>query len=436
MWFMDIIKEAVSLKISIKKILLLFLIGCAAGILLLVLPAIVDSQEMHYQVEISSEKLEEQGEYPHVAIEDNPYFVLDNFSESIILNCIYNANAENVWEDTLAQKRFRISEEELTNLRVLATGGSAEYGEDSFRQMLPYWMGCRSFLRLLLNVMDYMTIRGLMQVLVGALLVTAIVLAAGRIDQRFALFLGLSAIMMNLQVASSVMAQAAMFVIVFLNVIILTRSQSKKWWSYLFFLIGMVSVYFDWFTFPVITYCVPMLSVLCMEWKENAGDRKAGYYMHLIFEKGVLWCLGYGLMLLSKTAVSTVFAGKSALAYFLGRVTTNAGMVAGNEESAISMTAKALIKCFNGILPLTFVGRKMLAVIVVLVLILVIVQVYRRKSWLMDGCIAFVGIGVPILWIVAFHHFYKVHYWFGYRVLFGTVLAILLLIGRKEEMKE
>ena len=85
---------------------------------------------------------------------------------------------------------------------------------------------------------------------------------------------------------------------------------------------------------------------------------------------------------------------------------------------------------------LTFVGRKMLAVIVVLVLILVIVQVYRRKSWLMDGCIAFVGIGVPILWIVAFHHFYKVHYWFGYRVLFGTVLAILLLIGRKEEMKE
>ena len=203
---------------------------------------------------------------------------------------------------------------------------------------------------------------------VGALLVTAIVLAAGRIDQRFALFLGLSAIMMNLQVASSVMAQAAMFVIVFLNVIILTRSQSKKWWSYLFFLIGMVSVYFDWFTFPVITYCVPMLSVLCMEWKENAGERKAGYYMHLIFEKGVLWCLGYGLMLLSKTAVSTVFAGKSALAYFLGRVTTNAGMVAGNEESAISMTAKALIKCFNGILPLTFVGRKMLAVIVVLVL--------------------------------------------------------------------
>ena len=126
MWFMDIIKETVSLKISIKKILLLFLIGCAAGILLLVLPAIVDSQEMHYQVEISSEKLEEQGEYPHVAIEDNPYFVLDNFSESIILNCIYNANAENVWEDTLAQKRFRISEEELTNLRVLATGGSAE----------------------------------------------------------------------------------------------------------------------------------------------------------------------------------------------------------------------------------------------------------------------------------------------------------------------
>ena len=373
MWFMDIIKETVSLKISIKKILLLFLIGCAAGILLLVLPAMVDSQEMYYQVEISSEKLEEQGEYPHVAIEDNPYFVLDNFSESIILNCIYNANAENVWEDTLAQKRFRISEEELTNLRVLATGGSAEYGEDSFRQMLPYWMGCRSFLRLLLNVMDYMTIRGLMQVLVGVLLVAAIVLAAGRIDQRFALFFGLSAIMMNLQVASSVMAQAAMFVIVFLNVIILTRSQSKKWWSYLFFLIGMVS---------------------------------------------------------------TVFAGKSALAYFLGRVTTNAGMVAGNEESAISMTAKALIKCFNGILPLTFVGRKMLAVIVVLVLILVIVQVYRRKSWLMDGCIAFVGIGVPILWIVAFHHFYKVHYWFGYRVLFGTVLAILLLIGRKEEMKE
>ena len=436
MWFMDIIKETVSLKINIKIIVLLYLAVCAAGILLLVLPAMADSQEMHYQVEISSEKLEEQGEYPHVAIEDNPYFVLDNFSESIVLNCIYNANAENVWEDTLAQKRFRISEEELTNLRVLATGGSAEYGEDSFRQMLPYWMGCRSFLRLFLNVMDYMTIRGLMQVLVWALLVTAIVMAAGKTDQRFALFLGMSAIMMNLPVASSVMAQAAMFVIVFLNVIILTRSQNKKKWSYLFFLIGMISVYFDWFTFPVITYCVPMLTVLYMEWKENAGDRKAGYYTHLIFEKGVLWCLGYGLMLLSKTAVSTVFAGKSALAYFLGRVTTNAGMAAGNEESAVSMTAKALIKCFNGILPFTFAGRKLLAVVIILVAVLVIVQVYRRKSWIMDACIAFVGIVVPVLWIVVFHHFYKVHYWFGYRVLFGTVLAILLLIGRKEEMKE
>ena len=146
MWCMDTIKKTIKLQVSIKK-----LIGVYIGVLLicvlaLVLPAMTDKQEKDYWIEISSEKLESQGEYPYVAVEGNPYFVLDNFSESIVLNCIYNANAEQVWKDTLAQKRFAVSEEEITNLRILATGGTGEFGSDGWQRMLPYWMGCRSFL--------------------------------------------------------------------------------------------------------------------------------------------------------------------------------------------------------------------------------------------------------------------------------------------------
>lgn len=432
MWCMDTIKKIIKLQVSIKK-----LIGVYIGVLLicvlaLVLPAMTDKQEKDYWIEISSEKLESQGEYPYVAVEGNPYFVLDNFSESIVLNCIYNANADQVWKDTLAQKRFAVSEEEITNLRILATGGTGEFGSDGWQRMLPYWMGCRSFLRLLLNVTNYMTIRGIIQMVVYLLAAAALALFADRTNWRQALFLGLAAAMMNLPTASSIMAQALMFMITFINVIIVSRSNEKKWWGYLFFAVGMVTVYFDWFTFPVMTYCVPMLAVLCIEEKDNSEET---CYLNHIFEKGVLWCFGYILMLLSKTAISGIFAGNEAMSYFLGRVTSNAGVAGGNEESFIVMAKEALLKCFNGILPFAFTGRKVMVIIMAVVVVIVIFQVCRRKDLLLDGCIAFSGILVPVLWITVFRHFYEIHYWFGYRVLFSAVFAILLLIGRKAERK-
>ena len=432
MWCMDTIKDVMKLKVSIKKLTGLYIGVLLICVLALVLPSMADKQEKDYWVEISSEKLESQGEYPYVSVEGNPYFVLDNFSESIVLNCIYNANAEQAWEDTLAQKRFAVSEEEITNLRILATGGTGEYGSDSWKRMLPYWMGCRSFLRLFLNVTDYMTIRGILQLIVYLLLAAALVLLADRTSWKQALCMGVAAVMMNLPTASSIMAQALMFMITFVSVIILSRSKEKKWWGYFFFVVGMISVYFDWFTFPVMTYCVPILAVLCIEEKENPENT---CYLNHVFEKGVLWCLGYVLMLLSKTVISSIFAGNEAMSYFFGRVTSNAGVAGGNEESFITMTKEALLKCFNGILPFAFTGRKVMVIIMAVIVVIVIFQICRRKNLLLDGCIVFSGILVPVLWITVFRHFYEIHYWFGYRVLFSAVFAILLLIGRKEERK-
>ena len=185
----------------------------------------------------------------------------------------------------------------------------------------------------------------------------------------------------------------------------------------LFFLgIGMVTSYFDLLTYPLITLGLP-LSLLLLR-QETTGWKGKTWK---VFAVSSVWGVGYAVMWAGKWVCLMLFGGTNIFREVTSKIIERTAMV-GEEQESLTF-GMAVSK------PLSVVLNGPFLIMFALVLIGCFFYALRKKRSLsgtdLKEMIPWLILAAePFLWFGMLSNHTWVHYWFAYRELSVTVLAL------------
>ncbi len=199
----------------------------------------------------------------------------------------------------------------------------------------------------------------------------------------------------------------------------------EEWCGPFFFAVGMIAIYLDFFTTETVTLTCPLLLMLTAMERRGADTltlwRRAG-------ESAAAWLAGYAGMWATKWVLAlTVVGGDSAAAlqYNVNKwLSRNSVRAEHTPEIVRHMWDVVLERLF----PLEYgpIGRAVFWLLVLLVLVAVLLR-WKRLDRV---CALYALVGcVPFARFTALRGHTAQHYFFTYRALAGTMLAIGLILA-------
>ena len=394
--------------VLVLALLAIFLI-CEAG---LYLTGLLPQDSILESIQDSMPQLKAEYEAPYVLHNRNRNGI-DNFTDCLMLNLSYfmdtrsepSAILENpiYWEDNLQPY------EEL-----LSVSGH----QDANGSYLNYCMGYRLWLRPMLLGMNYMEIRNAMifatWMLFGLSLITVCRVSKNAL---FAALYTLCIVSLNPIAISSSLTFMTCFIIAFLGVLFVPLVRSIRGWygvPLLFLSLGALTQFFDFYTYPLITFAFPMIVLLMMN-ADGIREKSVGMSFRTMFSGLAVWFLGYVGIWLIKLAATQIFTSSDVLSSALSAVTNSAGL--GNGPAGFLQTLSA---CMENILTpevkITFFA-------VLAGWLVLFIRNKDRRAMLRESYV-FLAIGViSLVWIALAKRTYE-HRFFQYRILGVLLLGL------------
>lgn len=424
-------KRAFRLDTSVVKLVAVFGAVVVVGSIFLILTSSIPDVNIDQNIRISSEKMSKEGKYPEVVPgREDYYYRVDNWTEAALLNMIYTGSSERPVEAAFAQKEYQPDIKGISGVERLAAAvqdGSEENGSYVLRST--YWLGVRVLLIPLLTVADYYTLRPFLLFINLALFFGMATLLVKKVDTKTGVAFFFSILMLNyfVSVVQWCNGLPCLWIAAAVIVYVLFRFPQKINHCCLFLLAGALTSYFDWFSVPLITFGLPAIVIIVLT-IQSKSDKTFLDYFNFLFQSGLGWCLGYGLMLGSRVAISTMVEGTGSFQNFWERVVYNITS-SGNSDGGAKLSEKLMtvLNGFTGIFPLSICGQKFAGVVLVLGMTIVFflaICFYKKIPGI--SALAIVSLA-PFVWFIVFNGYCRVHYWIAYRVFIITVFAWILI---------
>lgn len=192
--------------------------------------------------------------------------------------------------------------------------------------------------------------------------------------------------------------------------------EEKGWYAYVFLVIGMVTSYVDFLTYPIVTLGIPMVMYFVL----SKGD-KIKQMLGKVIAYSVTWGIGYIGMWASKWLIGSLVLKENIL--------QDAGNTLAQRVDAITYDSRLL--SFFSVVWYNMKMYKALPYILLVVVLLVSVvvlaikyPVVKNKKQMLIGCLPYIVISLmPFVWYaVALNHSGE-HYMFTFRALIVMVFA-------------
>ena len=400
------------------------------GYLLLVLAYMLPTKSMYAHIEASLPMYNQEGQYPDV-IYGNPATGLDNWTDTLMLGAA-TYQSERPAMDALLVPRIKYGPlEPLDNLnQIVSHRGSEEGGTLSYYPR--YWHGYLILLKPLIALFTPSQIRignTVMQFLLSAITMFLLFKQIG-LQQALAFFAVLSVI--NPMTTGKAFQYSSIFYISMLSIIyILTKGKNLMEGNRVmifFFMIGILTAYFDLLTYPIASLGLPLLTFLTLKGHEEAPDQKKLKDMLLtMLTLSAIWALGYATMWSAKWVLATIFTDENVFTDALnqavfrmnGQITknemTNMGAVAITRNLELLLHTPVLVELGLFILALTVLHmqrkEKIKVPALYILLPLLLIALY------------------PIIWDGILKNHSLIHYWMTYQNLSMLTFSLFLLIA-------
>ena len=301
-----------------------------------------------------------------------------------------------------------------------------------------YWMGFRVILRLALLFLNYAQIKRYLAFLFLSLFVAVICDLARRTDSKIAFFFGLSILLVRPHVMATSMQLTCCFFIAFLGMLLVPWLHRHGKWEGLFFMeLGMITMYFDFYTVPLVTLGYPLLYLCILRQEDGASVSPKALLRDL-----AAWFGGYGLMWVAKLVLTSLLTSENALADGFASFFSRVG-VAKDAETAEYYSLKA---AFDGIREAVFsdeLGMVVYLLGAAVILAVVLWKVLRGHGSLesLRKAAPYLFIAaMPLAWFVLTKQPVALHYFFQYRTIAlthwasGVFLYYLLSAKRAERI--
>ncbi|MEX1308040.1 MAG: hypothetical protein AB1Z19_05910 [Eubacteriales bacterium] len=417
-------------KIVLKAIGLI-IITAVVFVGLLMLTNLIPRASLQKNIRASAAQVVELEKADEVIPQFYTQYKMDYYTDSVMLNAAYFTDTDHPLNAAIAC--------------CLYGGGTAHLSDVAANPAISpnyaysrYWHGYLVILRPLLLVFDYIQIGVFNTYLFFLLLFFNLILLYKKIGGWFSAVFLFTIISLNIVVLAVNMQLFTIFAISFVAIPVVLRLYEKRkdWLKYAFLLIGMCTMYFDFYTYPVLTFGLPMIVLLLAQEKVKDTEREP---IKQVIVMLAFWTLGYLLTWLIKLGLvyavlgqAEVQAAGDSLVSRISRAipaATYEKLVSGLADIAPSLSVDALPLW---LISLGLVLKQMLqpvfligvGIIIILSLSLLIVRKKVERSGKTVWALLLVA-ALPLVWYIVAVNPTIIHFYFQYRGIGVTLLGIL-----------
>ena len=273
-----------------------------------------------------------------------------------------------------------------------------------------YWMGFRTPVRLALTFMNYSQIRSVLAWIILGLLVIVAFYTAHYTDIRSGLLFAASIIFIKPQVLCNSLQYSCCFILAMISMFFIPLIISKGKEINYFFALGMITMYFDFYTSPLVVLGYPLIFMILLK-----TDKKP--VIKLSLSSMFCWGIGYGVMWLTKLLFATFFTDINGFSDGF----RSFAMRVGIHKRMDYIDCYSIKRVFNElkgiILPDTL--SKILVFILLLVMFSIAIICAVRDNHRYKQCINYITLLFPvialIIWYIIAAQPTVIHIFFQYR---------------------
>lgn len=406
--------------IFIMKIIGTVLLGIIIGFGLLCAVYLLPTGAMEVNVKESAEIFKTEEVYKYL---DDRYetTVLDNFTDAVMLSECIAKNAEDSFVKAALNGTYLSAKRGNPADALTAYGDGAEEKYEN-RDYARYWHGYVCILKVLLIFFNYGQIRVINGIFLLLVTVAAVRSLAKTVTPKYAFAYVCMIITLAPNVFPYSFQNSTIYYITSLSVIVLCRQADKiklyqKETLLSFVLIGIMTSFFDFLTYPSLTIGISLVLVVILH-LESPVVKTITYMM----KAGICWCVGYIGMWAGKWVLATIVLGRNVLAEAAESIAIRTGNTYENYFMGIPYTMniywyeKVQIP-FSVILtkPTLLMTLTIIAVSFVLMVVCRKEPLHRKKNLFLFGLVAL----IPQAWFCVIQNHSYVHCFFTFRA-FGT----------------
>ena len=415
--------------------ILAFLATVLCCVVLLIVAAMMPSGLVHINVCHSASMLNGEGTYIRFADYDASS-QLDNWSESLILmesDLMRKDDMRTIFTNPLKSYSGNSTP---TEVLYRYTQGETPEGTTSYNR---YWMGFRGILRPLLSLLDLAQIRFYLAIAFFVMFAALIVSITKQVGSAAAMMFALSMIMVRPYVVGISLQFSCCFFIAFLAMMLAPWISEHEKYEGLFFMeIGMLTMYFDFYTTPIVTFGMPAIYIYLLYTK-----KRKEYSIWRVLKNASIWMGSYLAMWISKLLLTELFTSESAFKPAFAKAMLWLGAGSYRSENYEYSPVLSLKTVLNAV-ACDKISKMMLAF--VFVALVVTVAIEMRRAHLESRVVRmhlplWVIALLPIIWFAIAAEPTAVHFWFQYRSVAVIIWAVggfvtLFFEKQREETKK
>ena len=331
----------------ILKYPIVLLFSILVGTICLWLAFLLPKDRMYRNVRSSMEVFYTESVYPQ-QVPGYKSTQLDNETDAImLLGAIFNDDSSSL-EQAMKVARIDFTSEHSCCVDLIRYAWEQKT-PDHVSEYTRYWHGYMIWLKPLLLLFDYADIRMMNMMIQVFLLFVLVKLLLERKLGRYLMPLALAVIVQNPTATAMSLQFSSIYYISIISMIVILKYHDyfieKNMYSFFFFALGIVTVYFDFLTYPMTALCMPIVLVLILQ--KNKSD-----WLHQLFDTliwGICFGLGYVGMWCGKWLISSLILGENVFREAINQMFLHTGdtVIEGNtitKMGAIFRNVKVLLK--------------------------------------------------------------------------------------------
>ena len=252
---------------------------------------------------------------------------LDNETDAImVLQAIYDGGTSSPLENAMRVSKIDFKDTRATCVDLIEYLWENKI-PDNVTEYARYWHGYMLYLKPLLLLMDYADIRMLNMMIQAILLAFLVKELLDKGLKHILIPFIMSLILINPAATAMSLQFSSIYYLVLISMILILKNHekwiSKKRYPYVFFILGMLTVFFDFLTYPMAALCMPLILVLVLE---NQTHQKHWIEtMKGIIIAGICFGIGYIGMWVGKWIISSLILHENVFASAIRQFTVHTG---------------------------------------------------------------------------------------------------------------
>ncbi|HBK27526.1 MAG TPA: hypothetical protein DDY92_03050 [Dialister sp.] len=418
---------------SLLIVICAIIIGTVSLIFVYALP----SSRTMYNAQKSIDIYQREGAYPSWA-PGKASAGLDNFTDAIMIeNAIFPGSGHLV-EDAMLNPRYAYPKKNPTDSLIKELQGETQ--DRTIIHYARYWHGYLLYLKPLLTlrpVKDIRLLNGTLQIILAFYLFSLI---ARKLDYKYGWAFLCSYITLNPISLAMSFQYSSMYYIMMLGSIYLLKKWNKSWLSnkyiYFFIVIGTVTAFFDFLTYPLISYGIPMALLLILANQGNCLCQKFDGIV-ISIKGGIAWGFGYCGMYMGKWIISWLLTGYNTFLEASRQASYRMSISTVGGEGNVSFHAWNVI-----VKNLAVLAKDPIFIFSMILCFLCLYLILKKKGTItnksnisLQYALGLVSIS-PLVWYSVLTNHSYVHSWFTFRELSIFIFSIGCLLVSKLLEKE